>query len=391
MSFSEDQGYIPSTIADLMSLVREGVNSQFQTTYDAETFLGTALYKYFYALIQRLQENEVKTSEIVLKLQQYFDVTNEVITRPNTTNPGVIDYLSAAGYVASVKKPIDLDAGKAFVCVDVEDNHARGEVTISSYANLVSGTDDSVTVGATVFTAQAGAATPGQATFQAATSNSATATSLAVQINAHATAGALVEAQAVDAVVMIRAKAVGTGGNSIALAYTDNDTNVGASVSAATLLGGEAVADGELDYDDVKLDICNIISRSIVAGVISQGTESEAITLSNLQSFDFKFNLPDRIPILLRLTLTTSQNNQVTILSPDEVKEKLFQQINARYHLGLDFEPQRYFSVLDAPWTANVLLEYSENDGGDWFSVVSELEYNELYTFEIADIEIVES
>ena len=33
---------------------------------------GTNFYKYFYALMQRLQENEIRTSEIVLKIQQYF-------------------------------------------------------------------------------------------------------------------------------------------------------------------------------------------------------------------------------------------------------------------------------------------------------------------------------
>jgi hypothetical protein len=68
----------------------------------------------------------------------------------------------------------------------------------------------------------------------------ATAASLAAQINAHATAGALVTA-AVDSVdsakVNITARSNATDGDSIALAYTDKflDTNVGASVSGATL------------------------------------------------------------------------------------------------------------------------------------------------------------
>ena len=62
-----------------MDQVREGVNEQFGTTYDAESFVGTNFYKYFYALIQQLQMNEIRASEIVLKLQQYFTVTNESI------------------------------------------------------------------------------------------------------------------------------------------------------------------------------------------------------------------------------------------------------------------------------------------------------------------------
>ncbi len=115
---------------------------------------------------------------------------------------------------------------------------ASGNITITSYANLVSGTDDSVGVAGVTFTAQTGAVTEGAGTFQAATSNDATATSLAAQINAHATAGALVTASALSGVVTITAKNTGSSGNAIALAYTDNDTNVGATKSGATLSGG---------------------------------------------------------------------------------------------------------------------------------------------------------
>ena len=132
------------------------------------------------------------------------------------------------------------------VPVLVERQPARGSVTITSYANLVSGTDDSVTIGATVFTAQAGAATPGYATFRAATSNDATALSLVAQINAHATAGALVKAS-IDSVdsakVIITAISNSTSGDTIALAYTVNDTNVGATVSGATLTDSDDTPD----------------------------------------------------------------------------------------------------------------------------------------------------
>lgn len=113
---------------------------------------------------------------------------------------------------------------------------STGVITVSSYANLVSGTDDSVTVGATVFTAQAGAATPGDTTFQAATSNAATAISLAAQINAHATASTLVYAVVTSSgVVTLYAVVEGAGtGHDVALAYTDNDTNVGITLSGLT-------------------------------------------------------------------------------------------------------------------------------------------------------------
>lgn len=388
MGYANENGYTPTTIETMMSSVRENINTEFGTSYTAETFMGTNFYKYFYSLMQRSQENEIKTSEIFAKLQQYFRVTNERISRPVVTNPGLIEALETNGYIASVKKPIDADAGKVFVCVDVDDGgHASGIVTITSYANLISGTDDTITVGATVFTAQAGAATPGDATFQADGSNSLTAESLADQINAHATAGVLVKATAVGAVVTIRAIHGGEAGNSIALEYDDNDTNVGATVSVATLEGG---TEPEEDYEAIRLDICTIIKDSTVAGTVSQGTEEKAIVLSNGQSFDFKYNLPNRIPVLLRLTITVSENNQVVILTPEETKDILIANIAAEYRLGRNFEPQRYFSVDDAPWASDVLLEWSINDGGSYFSTVYDAEYDDLFEFDIGDVELVE-
>lgn len=265
MSFASETGYLPNTVEQLMELVRIGVNEQFGTDYDADTFLGTNFYKYFYALIQRLQAMEVKTSEIVLRMQQYFDVTNELITRPNTTHPGLIDYLAAAGYQASTKPPADADAGKAFVCVNVDE------------------TDD--------------------------------------------------------------------------------------------------------DYAATKLAICTLISKCVVAGVISQGTEVETITLSNNQSFDFKYNLPTKTPIDLKLTITLSDNNSYTIESDIVVAQRLFDNINARYKMGLDFEPMRYFSILDAPWASQILLEYDTGSG--FVSTVFDADYDDLLTFAVGDITVV--
>lgn len=270
MGFANDTGYVPVTIEELMSVVRENINTQFSTSYTVETFVGTNFYKFFYALMQRLQENEVKTSEIFLRMQEYFLVTNERVLRPNTTHPGIYDYFAAAGFLISTKEPNDTDRGKAFICVDVDD-----------------------------------------------------------------------------------------------------------------------AAD---DYDETKLELCNLVKDCVVAGVVSQGTESETITMENGQSFDFKYNLPDRIPILLQLTITQSENNLFTVEDPSDVRQTLFDNINAKYKLGKNFEPQRYYSVVDAPWAAEILLEWKLDDGMDTFkSTVFEAEYDELLTFALEDISVVEA
>lgn len=115
---------------------------------------------------------------------------------------------------------------------------ATGTITIATFANLLTTTPDSVTVAGQIFTAQSGAATLGTATFRAATTDAATATSLAAQINAHAALTGIVTAAAVGAVVTVTASVAGTGGNALALVYTDNGAEVGASVSGALLTGG---------------------------------------------------------------------------------------------------------------------------------------------------------
>jgi hypothetical protein len=269
MGFSLTAGYIPSSVPALMSIVRQNINTQFGTTYTEENFSGTNFYKYFYALVQKLQENEVRTAEIFLKLQDYFRETNERILRPNTTAPGIVDYFKSKGFLASVKPPIDADAGKLFVCVDVDDT-----------------------------------------------------------------------------------------------------------------------AD---DYPEKKLEICGLVKDCCVGGVVSQGTEEETITLSNLQSFPFKYNLPDRVAIKLKLTITVSENNEFVIQGPDWITARLQQNIAAKYRLGMNFEPQRYFSIVDAPWAAAVLLQYSLDDGATWLSAVYDAEYDEILTFSPGDITLVEA
>jgi hypothetical protein len=275
MSFSQDAGYTPVSIDTMMLSVMDNINTQFGTTYTAETFIGTNFYKYFYALMQRVQENEVKTSEIFLKLQQYIAITNEKIARPVVTAPGLIEIIDKSGYISSVKDPIDADAGKVFICVDKKVASGNWE-------------DD-----------------PG--------------------------------------------------------------------------------------YDANKLAVCTIIKDSVVAGVVTQGTEVETITLSNGQDFDFKYNLPTRTEVHLRLTLTLSDNNQVAIGDPDDVKLLLLQHIHARYSLGKDFEPQRYFTTSDAPWAAEVLLEWSDDNEVNYYSTVFSAAYNDIFSIALERIHLVEA
>lgn len=267
MSFAQDEGYVPITFETLMGQIREAINTQFGLSFTEGNFIGTNWYKYFYVLVQKVLENEVKTSEVFLKLQEYIATTNLRIQRPSVSLPGIIDSFTANGYVASVKKPEVGGAGTVSICVNV-DNTAP-------------------------------------------------------------------------------------------------------------------------DYATTKLEICNFLKDFIAAGMVFTGSETEAITLTNGQEFDFAYHLPDPTPVLLRLTLTSSDNQEVALPDDEEIRQIVFDNINERYRLGWNFEPQRYFTQVDAPWAATILLEWSDDAGSNYHPEVFEAAFDDLFTFDLEDIAVL--
>lgn len=191
---------------------------------------------------------------------------------------GVRVGVSLGKSLSDTKKTSVVRSGEK-VPVKLAYKRASGTVVISNYAHLTAGeAADTVTVGATAFTATDGAVTLGQATFDARTSNGSAATSLAAQINAHATAGALVKAVVNNATVTLYAKVGGTGGNSIALEYANNGEGVGATVSGATLSGG---SNSVSDIDHVAIGSKAYINDVLgIFDISADGTISDATYVS---------------------------------------------------------------------------------------------------------------
>ena len=185
-------------------------------------------------IFQCLSMAEVAVRTTNTNAQQLFDagLTQCYVLLAN--NLDLATYLATAKTFFTVLISDDFDKNAITI------SQADGIATISAFAALVAGTADTLTVGEIVFTAQATSAVLGEATFQSATSNEATASSLATQINGHNGTKNLVIATAVGAVLTIKAKNSGSSGNNIVLAYNSNGS-VGlvlTGITAGKLDGG---------------------------------------------------------------------------------------------------------------------------------------------------------
>lgn len=127
---------------------------------------------------------------------------------------------------------------------DITANQAQGVFTVSDYTHFTQSGIDTITINGVVLTAQTTPVIAGEATFQAATSNNATANSIVSQINAHATLKNIVIATTVNNVITVKAKEAGSAGNLITAVYTNAGGNVGGAwtgLVSGKLSGGDGL------------------------------------------------------------------------------------------------------------------------------------------------------
>src|SRR5665213_3579329 len=130
--------------------------------------------------------------------------------------------ISLGASLSSNKNTTVLKAGD-LVPVLLATGYAKGVVTITSYADLVATSNDTLKIGATTFTFKTVATAEGEVLCAASlSSNSVVSAALVAKINAHSVTGPLFTASAVGAVVTIIAKNIATDGPTIDLVYTDS-------------------------------------------------------------------------------------------------------------------------------------------------------------------------
>lgn len=176
-------------------------------------------------------------------------------------SPAVDDTVSIAGTALTAKQ-----------------GRATGTVTPGTSGNVpVEG--DTITVNGVLFTAVNGAVTLGDPTFDVSGNTAAQCTSIAAQVNAYASPllSGLVGARASATVVTFYAVAIGTSGNSLTLA-TSNNTRL--AKSGTTFANGAALTNNQFDCKGTDVttgaSLASAINNSTTAAV--QQTTASANT-----------------------------------------------------------------------------------------------------------------
>lgn len=181
--------------------------------------------------------------------------------------------------------------------------------------------------------------------------------------------------------------------NGIVDAYKNNGYIASVQPTDETNLGEVHIAidleEDDPDFDAKKLEICTLMKDYTVAGTVSFGPQSETITLSNGQAFQYKFYLADKNPIQFRITLADSLNTSIAVPDDETIRQSFYDNFHARYRMGWNIEPQKYYNQGDALWAASVLVEYSLDEGDNWFSTVHTSEFDELWTLALEDIDVI--
>lgn len=138
MSWDLQNGYKPRNFEELLQVFVDAINSEFSTSYDTSTIIGTNFYKFGYTAIQLIMQAENKTAEISAKLTDFIRTSNEKINLPKSTISGFIAGLLAPesegglGLICTIKGITNsAEAGHLFLVIDT-DKTAAGYATLKT-------------------------------------------------------------------------------------------------------------------------------------------------------------------------------------------------------------------------------------------------------------------
>lgn len=144
------------------------------------------------------------------------------------------------------------------------------------------------------------------------------------------------------------------------------------------------------NYATQKQRVLDILKTCTAGGIYFAGTETGTSILSNGQAMPYAFFLPARYEVSLKLTIHASASSGLAVPSESQIKQTLADNLAAMYRMGVDFEPERYFTVSrDASYAAVVKLEYQKETGGAWSDEVYKADFKDLFVFNQERMETV--
>lgn len=130
-----------------------------------------------------------------------------------------------------------------------------------------------------------------------------------------------------------------------------------------------------------------LLNQCVTAGIWTAGDVTQNVTLTNGQTFPYNWEEnPELVNLDLKLTMSI-ESGQISIPSADEIAVKLRENLNTIYKIGSDFAPIKFWdSSRDAPYAKTIKLEYSEDAGSTWKTVVKEMLYTQKLAFNGIDV-----
>lgn len=122
MSFDVINGFEKQSFDDILAIMTDAINQQFNTDYTTDTIVGSNHFKFFYGGLQLRMECDNKIAELGNKIVDYIRTINESIAQPVSSPDGTIRYFRENLGLTVSLKPITQasDAGKPAVCVDID-------------------------------------------------------------------------------------------------------------------------------------------------------------------------------------------------------------------------------------------------------------------------------
>ncbi|MGB2579398.1 hypothetical protein AAIR98_001317 [Elusimicrobium simillimum] len=162
------------------------------------------------------------------------------------------------------------------------------------------------------------------------------------------------------------------------------------AANAGTISVCALLNDADADYPAQKQKVLQGLKDYTVAGLYYAGDQRGDITLSNGQVFDYGFYLPTYHDTELKINITPSRNTRILVDSDDTIKEKLLKNIKDLYGLGLDFAPERCFTVdRDAPYAGKVVLSYKRASDSAFRTDIFTAGFRDLMNFDKEKITVV--